>query len=61
MFSRVALSAEKPGMTRQKQFGFVSINAEKLPDAMDVMNKTYLVVGVLDLLGFVRYKRNQYD
>jgi choloylglycine hydrolase len=51
-----ALSGGKQGMTWKNQFGFIAINAAKLPVAADGMNETGLTVGVLYLPGFAQYQ-----
>lgn len=51
-----ALSGEKQGMTWKNRYGFIAINAAKLPVAADGMNETGLTVGVLYLPGFARYQ-----
>lgn len=51
-----ALSDKKQGMTWKNKFGFIAINASRLPYAMDGMNETGLTVGVLYMPGFAQYQ-----
>jgi len=51
-----ALSGTTQGMTWKNQFGFIAINAAKLPVAADGINETGLTIGVLYLPGFAQYQ-----
>jgi len=51
-----ALSGGRQGLAWKNQFGFIAINAAKLPVAADGMNETGLTVGVLYLPGFAQYQ-----
>lgn len=50
------LGGGKQGMTWKNKYGYVAINALKLPYYLDGMNETGLTIGALYLSGFAKYQ-----
>jgi len=50
------LGGGKQGMTWKNKYGYIAINALKLPYYLDGMNETGLIIGALYLPGFAKYQ-----